>query len=72
MYEIRNRLPDNNGNPYPTREEFYINVSETANSNHEYKKLIVKKFILTALGVSSDGTCDHIVGLLWGGFKAHS
>ena len=71
MYEIRNRLPDNNGNPYPTHEELYITVSKTANFNQEYEKLIVKKFILPDLGVSSDCTFDHRVGILWDDFKAY-
>ena len=48
-----------------------MTISKTANYNHEYKNLIVKKVILPALGVYSDGTCDHRVGILWDDFKAH-
>ena len=63
-YEIKNRLPDKDGNPYPSRDKCYIVVSKTANSNKDYTKLILKKVILPEMGVSSDGTCDHIIGFL--------
>ena len=31
-YEIRNRLPDKNGNPYPTWDQCYIICTKTAAS----------------------------------------
>ena len=79
-YEIKNRLPDKDGNTYPTREQCYMTVKKTANSDKDLTKLILKKVILPGAGVTfqdddgltSPGTCDHRVGLLWDEFKAHS
>ena len=45
-YEIKSRLPDKDGNPYPSHDKCYIVVSKTANSNKNYTKLILKKVIL--------------------------
>ena len=66
------RLPDKYGNPYPTHKKYYIVVSKTANSNKDLTELYLKKFIFTGVCVSSEGTCDHRVDLLWDDFKAHS
>jgi hypothetical protein len=71
-YEIKNRLPDKNGNTYPTREKCYIIVSKTANSNQELTNLVLKKVILPGMGMKSDGTSDEKIGLLWDEFRAHS
>ena len=71
-YECKNRLPDKDGNPYPTHEECYMTCVKTANSNHDLTNLIPKKVILPAAGVTADGTCDHRVGILWDQFKAHA
>ena len=52
-YEIRNRLPDKNGNPYPTLNQCYITCTKTANSNQEHTILILKKVILAELGMDA-------------------
>ena len=57
-----------------------MTVKKTANSDKDLTKLILKKVILPGAGVTflpgagvtSPGTCDHRVGLLWDEFKAHS
>ena len=58
--EIRDRKPDKDGNPYPKREECYINLSKTENSNKTLTKLILKEVIISLEGavVLSDGI-DH-------------
>ena len=45
--EIMDRKPDKDGNHYPTRVQCYITVTKTANSNHEWTNLILKKVIYT-------------------------
>ena len=66
------RKPDVNGNPYPTREECYIIVSKTANSNEHLTNLILKKVILPGMGMEKDGTSEQQIGLLWDEFRGHS
>ena len=63
------RKPDVNGNPYPTREECYITVSKTANSNEHLTNLILKKVILPVMGMENDGTSEQQIGLLWDEFR---
>ena len=65
------RKPDVNGNPYPTREECYIIVSKTANSNEHLTNLILKKVILPGMGMEKDGTSEHQIGVLWDEFRGH-
>ena len=70
-YKFMSLLPDKYGNPYPTHKKYYIVVSKTANSNKDLTELYLKKFIFTGVCVSSEGTCDHRVGLPSVEFKAH-
>ena len=41
------------------------------NLNKDLIELYLKKVLFSGVGVSSEGTCDHRVGLLWYYFKAH-
>ena len=66
------RKPDVNGNPYPMREECYIIISKTANSNEHLTNLILKKAILPGMGMERDGTSEQQIGLLWDKFRGHS
>ena len=76
-YEIAHRLPDANGRPYPSREECYIVVSKTANSNQELTELYLRKVVLPGLGAVKNAevpcgyTCDHDMGTLWDDFRGH-
>ena len=76
-YEIAHRLPDKNGELYPTREECYITVAKTANSNQDLTNLILKKVILPGVGAEKNADepggmiCDHQVGVLWDDFRGH-
>ena len=67
-----NMLPDNNSNPYPTREQCYITCTKTANSNQEHAILINKKVILVELGMDvSTETFLEKIGVLWDEFWGH-
>ncbi len=71
-YEIKNRLPDKDNNPYPSRNKIYMVVAKTANSNWELTNVILNKVILPDVGMKEDGSCDHRAGVLMDQFKAHS
>ena len=72
-YEIKNRLPDKEGNPYPTRNQCYITCTKTANSNQEHTNLILKKVILPELGMDmATETSPEKIGLIWDEFRGHS
>ena len=71
-FEIRHRLPDKQGNHYPSREQCYITTTKTANSNQEWTNLILKKVILPGMGMKEDGTSTEKIGLLWDEFRGHS
>ena len=64
-------LPDEYSNPYPTREKLYIVVLKTVNSNKDLIEMYPNKVLLPCAGVSSEGTCDHRVGIFWGELKDH-
>ena len=67
------RLPDKDGNPYPTREQCYITCTKTANSNQEWTNLILKKVILPELGMDmTTETSPEKIGLIWDAFWGHS
>ena len=71
-YEVMHCFPDKYGNPYPTRKKCYIVISKTANSNKDLTEIYLKKMLFPVSGVSSEVTCDHRFGILWGDFEAHS
>ena len=73
LLKIRESKPDNNWYPNPKSEQCYITVAKTANSNKTLTKIISRKVILPCVGagVPSDDI-DHLVGVLWDNFKAHS
>ena len=65
-------MPDKNGNPYPTRKQYYITCIKTANSNQEHTILILKKVILVELGMdASTETSLEKIGILWDEFRGH-
>jgi hypothetical protein len=67
------RLPDKDGNPYPTRDQCYITCTKTANSNQEWTNLILKKVILPELGMDmTTETSPEKIGLIWDEFRGHS
>ena len=72
-YEIKNRIPDKHGNNNPTREDCYITVTKTANSNLEYTNLILKQIILPGMGMDAAAqTSTEQIGVLWDEFRGHS
>ena len=71
-YEVILRLPDKNGNTYPTYKTCYIVVTKTVNSHKGLTELYLTKVLLTGAVVSSEVTYDHWAGILWDDFKAHS
>ena len=72
-YEIMHRLPDKDGNPYPTRDQCHITCTKTANSNQEWTNLILKKVILPELGMDmTTETSPEQIGLIWDEFRGHS
>jgi hypothetical protein len=50
-YELRNRLPDNAGNTYPSDEEVFLTCNDTANSSAVFTQLILEHVIFPELGV---------------------
>ena len=54
-HEIAYRTPNKEGNPYHTREHCYITVTKTAISNQEWTNLMLKKVILSCMGMEKDG-----------------
>ena len=67
------RLPDKDGNPYPTRDQCYITCTKTTNSNQEWTNLILKKVILPELGMDMTmETSPEQIGLIWDEFRGHS
>jgi hypothetical protein len=72
-YEMKNRLPDTEGNPYPTRAQCYLTCNKTANSNTELTKVILKKVILPEMGMDMVAkTSPEKLGVLWDDFRGHS
>ena len=64
---------DKDGNPYPTREQCYITVTKTANSNQEHTNLILKKVILPGMGMdAATQTSPEQIDVLWDEFRCHS
>ena len=50
-YELRNRLPDNAGNTYPSEEEVFLTCNDTANSSAVFTQLILEHVNFPELGV---------------------
>ena len=64
---------DKQGNNYPAREDCYITVTKTANSNQEWTNLILKKVILPGMGMNAMSQISHEqIGVLWDEFRGHS
>ena len=70
---------DENKVKFPSREECYMVVAKTANSNQDLTNLYIKKVVFPGndvpdfpgTEVPDDLTCDHRVGLLWDDFRGH-
>ena len=72
-YEIKNALPDKNGNEYPSRDKCYIVVSRSANSCAELTVVHLKKVIFPHAGVNRDADeFPKRIGVLCDDFKGHS
>ena len=72
-YEMKNRLPDAEGNPYPTRVQYHLTYNKTANSNTKLTKLILKKVILPEMGMDMVAKMSpEKLRVLWDDFKGHS
>ena len=66
-YEIVNNVPDKWGNQYPPRNECYISVSETANSNGKLTIDFLDNVFYPEVG-AEEGELDEPAGLLLDAF----
>ena len=71
--EIKDRLPDSQGNHYPPRDKCYITVSKTANSSAELAVVYLKKVLFPAAGVNRNADeFPKRMGVLCDDFRGHS
>ena len=67
-YELKNRIPDNEGNSYPPPDKVYLTCNDTANSNFNFTKEILENIIFKELGVFDGNRATILVD----DFKGHS